>query len=128
VARLKVGDKEYVVDALTLDEFLILKRDFGVERMDLLDPRDPEHLLGYIFIAERRRNPNITPDDALKLFGGVKEVEFHLDDDEREAAVQGRPTSPSPEASSEGSAPASSGDDSVSEAPEAPPAAPASSD
>lgn len=107
MARLIAGDKVYEVGALTLGEFRILKRDFGVERMDLLDPRDPDHMVGFIYIAERRKNPAVKLDDILDDIEQITEIRFELDEDEGEgdAPRPTEPPSPSPDSAS-GGAPA----------------------
>lgn len=49
--KVKVGDKVYELDRLTLGEGAALKRRFGVTDLDKFDPRDPETLFGLMTLA-----------------------------------------------------------------------------
>lgn len=59
--RIKVDGTEYEVPAqFTLGELRILGRDFGLRDVTALDPKDPQHLVGLIYVAMRRTRPDAT--------------------------------------------------------------------
>lgn len=66
--KVKVGDKVYELDRLTLGEGAALKRRFGVNDLDKFDPRDPETLFGLMTLA-------IAKTDGLSLADAEKVAE-----------------------------------------------------
>lgn len=76
--------KAYEVGELDLGEFRTLKRLFDVKRMDLLDPRDPDHLVGYLTIAELRQSPGRELEQVVREFEAVSKIEVEAEDEDEQ--------------------------------------------
>lgn len=88
------GGKTYEVGEFSLGEFRLMKREFGLERMDLLDPRDPDHLVGVLAIAARRESPGRDWEEIVAEVERVESIEVEGAEDGDED-----PTADSPESS-----------------------------
>ena len=102
------GKTYEIVAEMELGEFRFLKREFGVTRMDLVDPRDPDTLVGLMVLAELRENPGLDLAETTKRVERVKRLEVHMDDEEddedptREGSEDSSPE-PEPSGSGDGS-------------------------
>lgn len=56
-----------MVDDPTLGELRLLKREFDVRGVDKLDPSDPDHIAGLLYLSMRRQDPSTTVEDVDKL-------------------------------------------------------------
>lgn len=63
--RIKVGDDVYELDKLTLGDAAYLRREHGLTSFSDLSSKDPDQLVGLLFLAMKRKHPNLT-DAALK--------------------------------------------------------------
>ena len=76
MARIIADGVEYEVEAFTLGEFRILKRDFGLEDVGGLDLGNPDHLVGALYVLGRRKDPDLT----VEAVESVTTVEFVQDE------------------------------------------------
>lgn len=75
--KLRINGRDYpVVDNPTLGELRILKREFDVQEVDQLNPKDPDHLAGLVYVSMHRADPSVTIEDV----DAVQTVEL-LDDE-----------------------------------------------
>ena len=81
--KVKVGEKVYELDRLTLGDGAVLKRRFGVTDLDKFDPRDPETLLGLITLAVSKAR-GIPIADAEKVAGDFDLADISGVEDEPE--------------------------------------------
>lgn len=102
MAHLIAGGEKYEVGELSLGEFRLLKRRFNVERMDLLDPRDPDHLVGLLVVAELRADPTLKVDDLIEKHEQHSEIDFEGETDEAGEQVPLGPSSRGSETSGSG--------------------------
>lgn len=96
MAKIIAGTKSYEIVELELGEFRLLKREFGLSRMDQLDPRDPDHLVGYIAIMELRENPNAELSQIVAEVEAIKAIDFEDDGDGSDPSQASAPSSPEP--------------------------------
>lgn len=72
-----VDGHEYpMIEDPTLGELRVLKREFDLRGVDKLDPMDPDHIAGLLYLSMHRANPSVTVADV----DNVREVEV-VDDD-----------------------------------------------
>lgn len=81
-----VGEKRYDVHALTLGEHRVLKREFGVQTIDALNPADPDHLVGLLYVMERRKRPNLTVEEIEREVENATTIEVVEDEGEEHEA------------------------------------------
>jgi hypothetical protein len=84
--KVKLDGQTYELDRLTLGEARILKHEFDMGSLELLDPSDPDHLIGLLYLAMRRKRPT-EPRDAL--MAQIEGVSF---EDMADAESDGDPT------------------------------------
>lgn len=102
--KIKADGREYEIPTLNAGELRILKRDFGMAKVTQLDPDDPDHLVGLVYLSIRRVQPSITV-EQVETF---ESIEF-LDDEPAEDTPD-PPSGAAPDAALNGATiPASSG-------------------
>lgn len=61
----KAGDKQYELPKVTIGEARLLKRHFGLAQIEDLNPTDPDHLAGLLFLCLRRESPGVPMEKLL---------------------------------------------------------------
>lgn len=61
----KVGEKTYELDRLTLGEARVLKREFGLSDLGSFSGTDPDQLVGLLYLARKRESPAMSHDEVL---------------------------------------------------------------
>jgi hypothetical protein len=84
--KVKLDGQTYELDRLTLGEARILKHEFDMQSLELLDPSDPDHLIGLLYLAMRRKRPH---DPRETLMAQIEGVSF---EDMAEVESDGDPT------------------------------------
>src|SRR5690349_7590562 len=66
--KFKIGRREYPMPTkLKLGELRVLKREFDLADISRLNKRDPEHLMGLLYIAMRRADPTFSVEDLEEI-------------------------------------------------------------
>jgi hypothetical protein len=91
MAKIIADGNEYEVPTFNLGEFRLLKREFGLSNVNKLDPTDPDHLVGMLFVCARRKDPSV----RVEAIENVTHVEFV--EDEADPTPAGAPEAASPE-------------------------------
>lgn len=55
--KVKVDDKVYSLERLTLGDARLLKERFGLADLEEFNPSDPDQLVGLLFLALRKERP-----------------------------------------------------------------------
>lgn len=63
--KAKIDGKEYVLDRLTLGEAHILKHEFDLADVEMVDAGDPDHIRGLIYLAFRRGDRRASHADLI---------------------------------------------------------------
>lgn len=96
--KCKVGDKTYELEKLSLGDARTLKREFGLSDLEDLNPTDPDQLVGLIYLAIVKANPDVQRAAALAEAEGIDVVEW-IETAQDDEAVEPDPTPASSEAS-----------------------------
>lgn len=73
--RVKVGERIYELERLTLGDGVTLKRDFGLTDLENFNPADPETVLGLMTIAIARTD-GLTISEARKQAEDIDLADF----------------------------------------------------
>lgn len=68
-----IGGTKYELKKLTLGDARLLKRQFGLEDLDDLNPTDPDQLVGLLFLAKCKAEPER---DRGELLDEIEELDF----------------------------------------------------
>jgi hypothetical protein len=74
----KVGDKQYELPKLTLGEARILKKHFGLMQLEDMNPTDPDHLTGLLYLCLRREAPGATLEALLSRIDELDIEDFAM--------------------------------------------------
>lgn len=69
--KVTVDGETYELDRLTLGEARVLKHEFDMHSLDLLDSTDPDHLIGLLYLAMRRKHPDRTREAIMASVEGI---------------------------------------------------------
>lgn len=83
--RVKVADKVYELDRLTLGDSWLLKQRFGLQDLTEFNPTDPGQLVGLMFLAMTKEHPT---KDADLILAEIKALDIDDFDPEPEAEVK----------------------------------------
>lgn len=70
--KVKVDEKIYQLDRLTLGDGVVLKRRFGLAQLDMFNPADPETMLGLLTLAISKTD-GVSISEAEEI---ASEIEF----------------------------------------------------
>lgn len=86
--RVKVGDRTFELDKLTLGEARVLKKEFGLKDLQAFSGADPDQLVGLLYLALLRENPALAHAEALAEVEGLDIESFGVaDEDEPDPTV-----------------------------------------
>lgn len=82
--KVKVEDRLFELDKLTLGEARVLKKHFGLVNLSSFDGTDPDQLVGLLYLALKRERPDATHEDLLGEIEGLDIEGFATAEDEQE--------------------------------------------
>ena len=87
--KIKAGEKVYEVGELTLGEFRLLKREFGVADVSKINPADPDVIVGLTALAALRSEPGRDLDEIVREIEALTTIEVEGDEDETDPTSEG---------------------------------------
>lgn len=87
-----IDGHRYELKKLTLGDARLLKRRFGLDDLEDLNPTDPDQLVGFLYLALTKEDPTLAHDVALERaenvdFADLMEAEAEPEPEERSAPL-----------------------------------------